>query len=180
MFSLIIRRQMEWNVPIYTSLTLTEMLRAANSFVIRVMSSFAAFSVKVAINICSGATPHSRIRYIARCTSVKVFPVPGPAVISTGPSVVEMAFCWPSLAFSKSYIWHRSYLFSAAISGTVSAISEISHCSASQIFRRTAVLTFSPFVSFATVDELMLATTQRSCSSVNASVCRRQLAAACS
>ena len=62
-----------------------------SSFVIRVINSFAAFSVNVAMKILSGLTPHSCIRNIVLCIKVYVLPVPGPAVIRTGPSEVVIA-----------------------------------------------------------------------------------------
>ena len=42
------------------------------------------------------------MRNTARCTRVKVFPVPGPAIISRGPFVDVIASLWDSLAFPKS------------------------------------------------------------------------------
>ena len=42
------------------------------------------------------------MRNTVRCTRVKVFPVPGPAIIRRGPLVDVIASRWDSLAFPKS------------------------------------------------------------------------------
>ena len=75
---------------------------AASSLEILVTSSFAAFSVKVATRMLEGSTPFSCTRYDTRLTRVKVFPVPGPAVMSKGPSVEVIARRCASFALPKS------------------------------------------------------------------------------
>ena len=71
-----------------------------------------------------------------------------------------LSLCGIRISKIKHGITCSYFLF---VASTVSAISEISHCRASHIFKSTAVLTFSPFVSLATVDELNCATSHKSC-----------------
>lgn len=78
------------------------MPHAASSLEILVTSSLAAFSVKVATRMLEGSTPFACTRYDTRLTRVKVFPVPGPAVMSRGPSVEVIARRCASFALPKS------------------------------------------------------------------------------
>ena len=93
---------MEWNVPIYSSFILMLILYFKSSFEKRVIISFAAFSVKVTIIMFSGFRPFFAIKYIALLIKVKVLPVPGPAIISWGPSVYLIASICFLLAVPKS------------------------------------------------------------------------------
>ena len=52
--------------------------------------SFAALFVKVTASTCAGSTPCAS-RYATRMVITRVFPVPAPARISSGPSVVRTA-----------------------------------------------------------------------------------------
>ena len=52
---------------------------------------------------------------VARCTRVYVLPVPGPAVMRTGPSAAAIAFRCPSFAFPKSNIRYPPMLHNAHV-----------------------------------------------------------------
>jgi len=54
--------------------------------------SMAALFVKVTANIFSGDTFFSFTRYAIRCVRVLVLPVPGPAMIISGPFLCKTAF----------------------------------------------------------------------------------------
>jgi hypothetical protein len=69
-----------------------------NRFEIRVVSSCAAFSVKVTTRRVSAVAFLAFINVTTRSTSVKVLPEPGPAIINTGPSKCSIAFFWLRLA----------------------------------------------------------------------------------
>src|SRR2546430_16260163 len=53
--------------------------------------SLAARLVKVTARICFAATPWFVTRCATRCVSVRVLPVPGPAMMSNGPSAISAA-----------------------------------------------------------------------------------------
>ena len=59
--------------------------------------SSAALVVKVMARSFSAGMRASATRYARRCTRVRVFPVPAPAIISSGPSIVCAAARWLGL-----------------------------------------------------------------------------------
>src|SRR5947209_2352676 len=69
---------------------------AARMFSTRLPISFAARRVNVSSRIREGLTPLA-IRYATRWASVLVFPVPAPAMISSGPFPNEAAASWAGL-----------------------------------------------------------------------------------
>ena len=80
--------QKEWNV-----LAVTLSPKGTREH-IRCFISSAALFVKVNSRIFSGSTPFSII-YIVRYANVLVFPLPAPALIAIGPSIVVTASsCW--------------------------------------------------------------------------------------
>ena len=60
----------------------------------RVVNSWAAFSVKVTTNKVSAVALFASISATTRSTKVNVLPDPGPAMISMGPSEAFIAFVW--------------------------------------------------------------------------------------
>src|SRR5918998_733672 len=64
--------------------------------------SSAARRVKVIARQCCGATPCAVTRCAKRCLSVRVLPVPGPAMISNGPSVISAAAPCPGSSPSSN------------------------------------------------------------------------------
>ena len=78
--------QEEWNVLIHISSDPLPTRESILSFI-----SFAALFVNVIAIIFQGLTPFS-IRLATLTVRAPVFPLPAPASISTGPSVVSTAF----------------------------------------------------------------------------------------
>src|SRR5579872_5049639 len=81
------RTQNEWKVE----MTGLAMLNPPTSFSTRSPISAAALLVNVIARMDSGITPLCSIRYAMRYVMTRVFPLPAPARINTGPSVVSTA-----------------------------------------------------------------------------------------
>ncbi len=83
-----IRRPRPWNV-----VTVISPARPAPSPASRSRISWAARRVNVMARNCRAGRPSSRIWWAMRWVSVRVLPVPGPAMISSGPAAVAAARC---------------------------------------------------------------------------------------
>ena len=83
------RAHRAWNVPIATSRPASSPIRP----VMRARSSAAALLVNVTARICHGLTPLTPTRYATRWARTRVLPLPAPARMRTGPSVVRTARC---------------------------------------------------------------------------------------
>ena len=110
-----IRRPRPWNV-----VTVSSPARLAPSPARRSRISWAARRVNVMARNCRAGRPRSRIWWARRRVSVRVLPVPGPAMISSGPAAVAAARCWrsspsstdpvPAAAPSAEAPWRRPRL----------------------------------------------------------------------
>src|SRR5438477_447885 len=92
-----IRTQNEWKVE----MTGLAMLSPPTSFSTRSPISAAALLVNVIAKIDSGMTPLCSIKYAIRYVMTRVLPLPAPARISTGPSVVSTASRCCGLSWSR-------------------------------------------------------------------------------
>src|SRR5699024_12841542 len=79
---------MELKVATHISLLSSDLKSLTRDFISR-----AALFVNVIANIFLGATPFSLIKYAIRCVNTRVFPLPAPAIINSGPSVCLTAAC---------------------------------------------------------------------------------------
>src|SRR6185295_12100995 len=82
------RTQKAWKVEIQL-----ESATPPRSASVRAFISPAALLVKVAARIWSEGTPRPRTRWAIRWVMTRVFPLPAPARISTGPSTARTASC---------------------------------------------------------------------------------------
>ena len=83
------REQRAWKVPAVTC----SAMGPPRSLASRSRSSRAALLVKVSTQMPRGPTPTVRTRYATRCTMTRVLPLPGPATMSSGPSMCCTACC---------------------------------------------------------------------------------------
>ena len=97
------RAQSAWKVPACTSRP-----GSPTSEMIRSRSSPAARLVNVTARICHGRTPVTPMRYAIRWARTRVLPLPAPARMSNGPSVVVTAracsgLSCPTIAAARSW-----------------------------------------------------------------------------